>query len=482
MTVLVVALACQIASAASTARHPFPRNAPYPYGIASTRVPDAANKVQRQFQLWDSVLFHERDGEAAITRSSSSTSPRSFVSSELAYGMLIMVYMDNQENDTRRKFDMLLSSYDRWLDSNGLMNWWIEWGVNTPTRVFPDTIQGKFAATDADMDAAMALLLAHKQWGDNRYLVRAKDLIGRIWKHEVDSAKTLKPGDDWNPYKNPSYLNFAAMHLFAQVDTNDWKTVADNSWRMLRANTSPPHSPSRLPSDWCAPDGTPVAGKRNGIGFNYDAIRVPLRTGLAWSWFGDTAAHTIDSNIAAFALSPSYGIQGRPDSIYSGYKLDGSRAVYMTSAFPFVIPLTGAGMVDKRFHDWVDTGFARMSAYKWYSDPYIGSLSILYLLHMSGNFNDLWNAPSPTSIPSAQVAPSAPKLERDGHALRVRLPNTASAPRLLDANGRLVAMGSQSVSGAAWTIPTSRLGRGVYFLRWQDGVHQGTIPTTIGVR
>lgn len=476
MTVLVVALACQIASAASTARYPFPRNAPYPYGITSTRVPEAASNMQRLYRLWDSSLFRERGNEAAIMSSWSSITD--FVSSELAYGMLIMVYMDNQENDTRHKFDMLLSTYDRWLDSNGLMNWKIRWGVN----VVSDTIRGRFAATDADLDAAMALLLAYKQWGDDRYLLRAKDLIDRIWKYEVDSAKTLKPGDDWNPYKNPSYLNFAALRLFAEVDTNDWKTVADNSWRMLLANTSPPHSVSRLPSDWCAPDGTPVPGKRNGIGFNYDAIRVPLRTGLAWSWFGDTAAHTVDSNIAAFSLSPSYGIQGRPDSIYAGYKLNGTQAVYQPSAFPFVIPLTGAGMVDKRFHDWVDTGFARMCTYKWYDDAYTGSVTFLYLLYMSGNFNNLWNAPPPTSIRPSSPVRMTPRVENDGNRLVVHQPEDAPAPRLHDANGRLVAIASRFGSGDAWTIETSRLGRGLYFVQWQEGLHHGAVPTPIGIR
>jgi endo-1,4-beta-D-glucanase Y len=262
----------------AAARFPFPRRQAYPFGIVSTLATPGGAEVQTNFQAW-------RDSSSGYYRGYVEHGDYAYIdaglmyhSSELAYGMLVMVMMDNSTNNTQPKFDKLLATYDLRLDSNGLMSWRTR--VNAPK---PDTVVGYYAATDADLDAALALLLANKQWADDRYLTRAKALITNIWDHELDSTgNLLKPGDDWDKYKNPSYLNFAAFRLFEQVDKgHDWMRIEEASWKLLQANTTPPNSTSRLPTDWCAPDGTPVRGNRSGIDFDYDAIRVPLRAGLA---------------------------------------------------------------------------------------------------------------------------------------------------------------------------------------------------------
>lgn len=470
-------LACAETHAAP--RFPFPRNQVYPHGIKTTLATPSGAEIQASYIDWkDSIrpydvpLYVERDDYAFVGRD------YGYVSSELAYGMLIMTMMDNASNNTQPKFDRLLRAYDRHLDSNGLSSWRIEFKWTTKK----DTVDGYYAATDADLDAALALLLAYKQWGEERYLTRAKTLITNIWDHELDSTgNLLKPGDDWDLYKNPSYLNFAAFRLFAQVDkSHDWKRIEEASWKMLQANTSAPYSTSRLPSDWCTPDGKPIRGKRNKIGMDWDAIRVPMRVGLAWSWFGDARGRSVDSGIAAFSLSPSYGIKGRPDSIYAGYNPDGTNNWYGTSQFPFLLAFTGAGMVDSRFQAWVDTGYSRianLTSKKWYmTDTYSASLSLLTLLYMSGNFNNFWDStvfPLPVGIASGDSHPRV-RVETGLQRIRVQMEEgTAPEAVLVSLQGKVQSVPMNRESEAL-VLETGALARGVYLLRWSAGSRHGT--------
>ena len=453
-------------------RFPFPRNQAYRYGITTQLASPSGTEVQQTFTAW--LGNYVDSGSHAFLFNN-----WSYHSSEQAYGMLAMVLMDNPANNTQPKFDKLLAGYDKRLDSNGLMSW----DINIRTsKQGGDTVKGYYAATDGDLDAALALLLAYKQWGEERYLIRARTLITNIWDHERDSTgNLLKPGDDWDLYKNPSYLNFTAFRLFAQVDKNhDWKRIEEASWKMLLANTSPANSPSRLPSDWCKPDGSPVRGERHWIGFDYDAIRVPLRCGLAWSWFGDARGHQVDTGIAAFALNPTYGIIGRPDSIRYHYNPDGSSPIYSPSG-PFLLAFTGAGMVDSRFQAWVDTGYSRMAnltSKKWYmNSAYNGSLSLLTLLYMSGNFNNLWDStafPVPVGIATKNPQHTSVRIETGVQRLRLQVEGeTTPEAMLVNLQGKTQSLPMRR-EGNALLLETATLPRGVYLLRWSAGSRGGT--------
>ena len=356
--------------ACASPNFPFPRNHDYAHGIRSKLTTDSAYEGQAVYDNWLSRNFVDSGATANV----------GYTSCHLSYAMLVMVYMDNAKNNTQSKFDQLLARYDAHLDTNGLMNY--------------RSVSGNNAATDADLDAAMALLLAYKQWGTQRYLDSAKAMIGHIWRWEVDSTNNLKPGDAWNTYKNPSYLNFAALHMFSLVDANDWASVLSNSWTLLKANLASPECTAHLPSDWCAPDGTPVNGK-SGRQFQADAMRVPWRAGIAWSWYGDSAGWGADTGVTGFALSSKHRISGHPDSISYWYGLGGQSASpypsYMRGTF------TSAAMVDPTFQTWLDTLYGRLKA-DTSNEVYVASLNLLALLYASGNFNDFWDASATSSI------------------------------------------------------------------------------------
>lgn len=164
------------------------------------------------------------------------------VSEGVAYAMLLCTLMvdDYSSEDafnTKPIFDGLFSFYQRRLNDNGLMKW----------QVLPDesidSIQATSDATDADMDVAMALILAHAQWGSKDgipYLDQAKVIINRLeWKVCRSNDYDLFQHDSMtnfpNEIQNISYYAPAWYRVFAEVTGNDyWDEVAHNCMNEIK--------------------------------------------------------------------------------------------------------------------------------------------------------------------------------------------------------------------------------------------------------
>jgi endoglucanase len=164
----------------------FPHNVAYPYGIQAT-TPDN-NKIQSLYSTW--LQFYE-EGPNGLARIKYDT-PDHTVSEGIAYGMLIFVYMENGTNNTQPKFDKLYAYYKHFGRFNGYL---MEWKINGFSSVNLDG-----SATDADVDVALALLMAHKQWGSAgnvNYIAEAEALLAEIYNRQVNSQNLIKPGDHW---------------------------------------------------------------------------------------------------------------------------------------------------------------------------------------------------------------------------------------------------------------------------------------------
>ncbi len=353
----------------AAASFPFPTNDNYGHGIRPTNV--SASDVQEKFDAFKAEFYEEQGSLARIKWDT----PSQTVSEGIAYGMLIMVYMDNSSNDTQDEFDKLWAYYNEWMNNNGLMNWKIE-GFSS--------VIGNGAATDAEVDAAVALLMAYKQWGDNSYLEDAKILIGNIWDHEVNGNYYLKPGDQWDSEKNPSYFSTAALELFKEVDSHDWSKVISKSYDLLYACRN---STSGLVPDWCDESGNPSSGDRGG--FSWDAVRTPWRMAWAYVWYGHSDAKDIAGKMAEW-------IKGKtgndPSNIVNGYNLNGDENA---SDFPYKVGFTGAftcaGLVDAAHQTWVDDGYILTRDQEAADNYYQRTLVVMYLLLLSGNYQNLWN-------------------------------------------------------------------------------------------
>jgi endo-1,4-beta-D-glucanase Y len=242
------------------------------------------------------------------------------VSEGIAYGMLIAVNMNDQA-----LFDGL---YAYWkskkaagTSSAGLMTWCIPAGGGSCAA-------SGGSATDADEDAAFALLQAGKLWGGS-YTADGTALVKDIYA-SADINKTTKlpaGGSQFGEKYNPSYFAPAYYRAFAAVDSgNDWNGVITAVYDAI-ANIQGTYG---LVPAWCAASGgkqCAVASQNNDANdvlYQYDSHRTPMRIGLDYCWNGEAKARAyVDKTTSFFATNANAGLNGI-SRIFDIYQLNGN--------------------------------------------------------------------------------------------------------------------------------------------------------------
>ncbi|PSR16030.1 glycosyl hydrolase, partial [filamentous cyanobacterium CCP3] len=162
------------------------------------------------------------------------------------------------------------------------------------------TLDANFA-TDADIDAATALILAARRWSCPQYLEEARALLADIWEHGTvefpNGTRQLIPGpaaafrlEPDQVILNPSYFAPASFRLFAEVDPDrDWNSLIDSGYTMLDDLSE--FSTTGLPPDWIAYN--PITNTYRQLPLDYplqsrysfDAFRVWWRIAQDAAWF-----------------------------------------------------------------------------------------------------------------------------------------------------------------------------------------------------
>jgi endoglucanase len=434
----------------ATPNFPFPQAAKYSFGIKPANISN--DKIQAVYADFVARLYEESGDKARIKWDTETMT----VSEGIGYGMIIMAYMDNATNNTQAKFDKLWKYYNSFLDAKGLMNWKIN-GFST--------VAGQNAATDAELDVAVGLLEAFKQWGDEKYLTDAKAFLGKIWKNEVDSGGLLSPGDSWGVFssqRNPSYFCTAALELFKKADSSNWQRVINNSYALLLKARN---STTGLVPDWCTNSGSAVQGV-----FKYDAVRTPWRMAWAYSWYGHDTAKTICSSIATWIASNT---GGDPAKVGDGYNLDGSATSKYNNS-TFVGCFASAGLVDAKHQTWLDAAYKRLQdTLGPVKETYFNeSLKLLNLLLMSGNMPNFWNmpvaiaSPKPASIAAnSSIRPAISWDVKRSALSAVTAPGNVSL-EILTASGQRVMEAYRGVSRGRVSVTLGkRLQAGMYWAR-----------------
>ncbi|HEY9805534.1 MAG TPA: glycosyl hydrolase family 8, partial [Candidatus Obscuribacterales bacterium] len=149
-------------------------------------------------------------------------------------------------------------------------------------------------ASDADIDAITALILAARRWQKPEYLKLAQAKLQDLWRFSTVAAggqRYLLPGPATAFQQqtviqlNPSYFAPYAFRLFAQVDPNhNWLSLVDSSYQVLENSAT--LSAAGLPSDWVALETTtgefqplPLTAPLKSQ-YSFDAYRVWWR--VAW--------------------------------------------------------------------------------------------------------------------------------------------------------------------------------------------------------
>ncbi|MBE9114214.1 glycosyl hydrolase [Nodosilinea sp. LEGE 07298] len=228
------------------------------------------------------------------------------VSEGQAYAMLRAVAV-NDPATFDRTYSWAKSNLAR-LDEEGEpidLLWAWKWGQR-PNNSW-GTLDANFA-TDADIDAATALILAAQRWSCPQYLDEARALLADIWTHGTvelpDGTRQLIPGpadafrlEPDQVILNPSYFAPASFRLFAEVDPDhNWNRLIDSGYAMLDDLSE--FSATGLPPDWIAYN--PTSGTYRQLPLDYplqsrysfDAFRVWWRVAQDAAWFSETRAQS----------------------------------------------------------------------------------------------------------------------------------------------------------------------------------------------
>ena len=388
-TILKFALSGALALSAVTAfagQYPFPQNKKNPHGYT---YPYADTEmIKAHYELWKKAWYQDSNGWVLAPEGTCST-----VSEAIAYGMLITVYMDEEET-----FKKLYGVWKENGGNGGGMNWRV--GCQS----------GSGSATDADEDAALALVMASKQWNNTQYLTDAKTIIGWIAENDVDGNNSLKPGNQWNPALNPSYVMPGHYRLFEAV-TGDpkWSTIRTKAMKDLSACQD---TKTGLVGDWCDWNShktidAPGAAVSNAKGFYDDAARTPWRMAWGYYWYGDADAKKFNENVAKWLIPETHNANG----VNSGYKWVDNTSSYAKdeSAERNFVSSTFSGGLGLATSSVTDGEAYLESVYKVLANKkscqtaegcggsvpgekyYPATLNVLYLLLMTGNMPNLYD-------------------------------------------------------------------------------------------
>ena len=181
-------------------------------------------------------------------------------------------------------------------------------------------------ATDADLDAAHALILAGRRFGrrglrreglEMASAILAKETVLRNGRRVLVAGPWARAGTPWI---NPSYFSPRAFAVLGRASGDRrWREVRRSSFALTSELTR--NSPG-LPPDWARlgppgqsrPAAAPGSRSRSAR-FGYDAVRVPLR----WAW----ACSARERNLATRPWDFLHGQAG--GGIGPEYSLDGKR-------------------------------------------------------------------------------------------------------------------------------------------------------------
>ena len=383
---------------------PFGSNTQYNYGIMPTNLPSGgtygrSQKAADAYNAWKNAYVASCGSTYRVKFDDGSST----VSEGIAYGMLLSVYADDKD-----LFDGLWGYYQANKNGNGVMNWKIG-GCSGVT--------GSNGATDAELDVAMALVIASEQWGGS-YAATAKSFIQTIKRTEMNGDGQTLNGDAWgntNSCRNPSYFAPAYYKEFANVDTDNGKfwgeTAINASNSVLSANRN---STSGLVSNWCDNSGQENTCGNTGSGaggYGADACRNPWRMAVDYLWHGDgasSAAKDINAKLTKFVNGYENQMKGpfsnrNCSNPGGGSYVNGS---YSTFALPPMTSSSAQSSLNKCYA--AVAGLADVDAY------FNSTIRCISLFVLTGNF---W-APGASGF---VFPPSVSTAETDASGLTITL-------------------------------------------------------------
>jgi hypothetical protein len=394
------------ASVGSGAGYPFgSRKIPYAAGVRpsqSNATMDAM--LKKQYDAWKAarvVSVPTISGGLAVRFSQANYIT---VSEAMGYGMLLAAVFAGHDANARGVFDGLLKTvrtryaYARVNATYGdagkyLMDW----------RLTVDGSKGDgYHAMDGDLDIALALLMADKQWGSSgtwNYLQEAKNTIKALKLVSMGADGRTK-GLGYETTSRTSDWMIGHFRSFAAA-TGDafWSKTAIDRAYYLADYTQRTHSPSAgLFPDFIikAETNAPIPstggwgygdGNTNANLYYWNACRNPWRFATDYVVSGDTRWKTVTSRLVDFFNNKFASSGDIMAAIDCGYNLSGGVISGGDSA-AFIAPIMLGGCVDAKYQKFVDAAWNWNAAHLT-TGYYDSEIQLLSMVVASGNW---WTA------------------------------------------------------------------------------------------
>lgn len=262
------------------------------------------------------------------------------VSEGVGYGMLIALFQEDWEL-FHGIYLYAWGNVERDIGGSG-GSYLLQWILDSFTEYID-----KSAATDADLDIATALILAHYKLKtmnselSNLYLQHAKNVVNSVWDRLVEGKCSQNylvcAGSSAMWYKEPvtfnlSYFAPVAFRLFAMIDpSHDWNAVLNANYAYMKLAQS---KSVGLPPDWSDASGAAVLAPNGSSKATYntygkESLRASWRIAWDYHWFGSEDAKEVLDNMANFVVGQIPNPQEIPKNTF--VVTDGSMSTSTTN-------------------------------------------------------------------------------------------------------------------------------------------------------
>jgi hypothetical protein len=376
---------------ASGAGYPFgSHKIPYVAGIKVTAASQAAQEqsITSLYNYWKSTILINGCGGYYPKFSQSYAA----VSEGVGYGMLITVIMAGYDSNAKNYFDGLFRfarNHPAYSVDSALMDWRINLDCSSGG--------GGWAAPDGDLDIAMALLMADKQWGSSgtiNYKAEAIKTINALKAKETLAAILPAGGNAPDMSRTSDYM-FTHFRAFKRA-TGDtfWDAMVNNTFNLIATMQNKYAPNTGLLPDWVvglpnnpAPSpGGRIEGNLEGF-YAWNACRDPWRIGADFVTSGDSRGGVAVGKMMDFFNRVT---NGNPALIAMGYRLDGSVVQANSPGYvnpSFTGPALVGALVDSRFQTYLNSLWT-MHATTPARGYYDTEIQLLSMVVASGNW---WN-------------------------------------------------------------------------------------------
>jgi hypothetical protein len=385
----------------------------YPFG-ARLAAYAAAIRPSQSAATMDSVLTAQYDAwKAARIVSAASVVSGGYadqfsnttyltVSEGMGYAMLLAVLFAGHDAKAQQLFDGLLAVVRKRYayavvpyDPNG--KYLMDWRLNADGTSAGDG----WNAMDGDLDIAMALLMAHRQWGSSgtwNYLQEGKNTIAGIKSWCMASDGTTKGLAKATVSRTSDYMigHFRAF----QAATGDtfWSLAVDRAYYLAdRMQTVYSAGAGLMPdfivgTETATPSPSPGFmgdGNANENKYWWNACRNPWRYASDYVLSADARWKTVTARIVNCFQAKVAAAGGDVTVIGTGYNLDGSLAAGGNDA-AYMAPIMLGGCIDASYQGLVD------ALWKWNASHlttgyYDSEIQLLSMVAAAGNW---WSPPT----------------------------------------------------------------------------------------